>query len=476
MVNLMNSILSIPAKLYKNKLLSLFLLVLALAAFVFVKIINERWAMYPYAVSNDYNYHLHAADSLTVNIQEGLLKLPTEIDENQAVFLKVRVKPTFVGKFFEPSIAVSSGQEVLTQHFEHGAEGIRYFNLSSFAQAGKREVFLRGKRITIEEDSAVLFYFKQLKLENSKILVVSPHPGNSEMAAYGLYSKYPDSTFVVTVVAGEGGAYKYDEWYADSIAHFKRKGEIRTWNSITLPLLGGVSADHALNFCFFDNTLSEMYRNKEKVVPSTTLGNTNMAPFRKYNLSFLKDSLMGQSDWHSLVVNFKMVLQKVKPDVIVTPHPLLELKSDQQLSTIALMQAVKDLNITEGHFFFYFNQYFLNEFVPYGKSGGMVSLPPLFVRKIYLDGLHSERLNENRQAEKALAIEAISDLRPDTEWRFWKPTFSHFLHITRVALVGYDNTYYKRSVRSNELFFVLDIDHIYDKERWMTILGDYTLE
>ncbi len=463
--------------LLKNKyVLVLILGGTTLLTIVFVKIINERWAMYPYSVEKSYHYEFHTTDSLKVNIQDGHFTVPDEIGKNHSVFLGVSVNTSLTGKFFQPSVKISSGGKIYIDYFEHGAKGKRYINISSLTQAGMKEITLKGRRISFNESDAFLFIFKQPSLVNSKILVVSPHPDDAEIAAFGLYSKYPDSTFILTITAGEEGEFNYDELYAEEKAHFRKKGEVRTWNSVTVPLLGGIKYENTLNLGFFDGTLLEMYQNNGKSVFSSTLKTDDITIFRKHNLSGLKDSLAGGSDWHSLVANLKMVLRQFKPNVIVAPHPLLDSHTDHQVSAIAIMQAMKELQIKEGQFLFYSNHYYLNEFVPYGKTGGVVSLPPLFEKRITVDGFYSMDMNLDQQAGKILALDAMNDLRPDTEWRFWKPALNHFYQNAKVALFGNGNTYFKRAVRSNELFLVISVEKIYDENFWMTIIGDYSLD
>ncbi|TDA89239.1 PIG-L family deacetylase, partial [Halomonas marinisediminis] len=96
-------------------------------------------------------------------------------------------------------------------------------------------------------------------LKGKRILILSPHPDDAEIAAYGLYASYPENTYVVTVTAGDAGEFKYDEIYQDSLTHYLQKGKIRTWNSLTVPMLGGVKSENIINLGYFNEALPTMY-------------------------------------------------------------------------------------------------------------------------------------------------------------------------------------------------------------------------
>jgi hypothetical protein len=101
----------------------------------------------------------------------------------------------------------------------------------------------------------------------------------------------------------------------------------------------------------------------------------------------------------------------------------------------------------------------LNEYYPYGEMGGTISLPPSFDKKLYFDGIYSHPLSKTKQQDKLFAFEAMHDLRPDTEWRFIKGSIKMALRKIRDKIKG-ENSYYKRALRSNELFFVVNFKNI----------------
>lgn len=66
--------------------------------------------------------------------------------------------------------------------------------------------------------------------------------------------------------------------------------------------------------------------------------------------------------------------------------------------------------------------------------------------------------------EKILALDAMNDLRPDTEWRFWGQLLKLSYEHLKAAVKGQQNSYFRRAIRSNELFFVVPTHEIFKEE------------
>ncbi len=66
----------------------------------------------------------------------------------------------------------------------------------------------------------------------------------------------------------------------------------------------------------------------------------------------------------------------------------------------------------------------------------------------------------------------MHDLRLDTEWRSYLGAIK--LPISKIIkdIRGINDSYYRRSVRSNELFFITDIINIYDTDTLNKITGE----
>jgi LmbE family N-acetylglucosaminyl deacetylase len=451
------------------------MLIVLLGILVFIiKVTIARTTIYPYNTSKNYIYDFNQSNANISNLyyKNGKIILDKSDNVDISAFLKVNVETTLLGKYFQPSIELKSGKLAITQYFEHAAKGTRYINISTLMTESEKEITLNEKYISLSSDKVQLISFKNKNIKKEKILVLAPHPDDAEIAAFGLYSDNNES-YVITITAGDAGKFKYNEiyQYENKIQHYLKKGELRTWDSITVPLLGGISYEHMVNLGFFDLSLQKMFGEKSKEVKSFYVGTSDINTFRKQNMSIISKGLSGTSSWNSLVENLKYLLEKIKPDIIVTPYPALDTHPDHKYTTVALVEALKSLDIREGALYLYSNHFVLNEYYPYGKLGGNISLPPNFRNKIYFDSVYSHSMSLEKQKDKLFALEAMHDLRLDTEWRFSKSLMKLTWNQIRNDVKNWNNSYYKRSVRSNELFFVLKISNLYKEDILKNILG-----
>ena len=437
-----------------------------------IYILIKRYSIYPYEVERDYEYSFHNANTNITNLdlKNGWVILPKEQTSHQTTFLKVNVQTTFTGKYLLPIIEMASEKTTFTQYIEHGAKGIRYLNISQIMSKNATKLRLRGTHVSIDDQTVQLITFENQDIKQLKILVVAPHPDDAEIAAYGLYSANKNS-YILTITAGDAGGNKYDEIYKNKTIQYLKKGELRTWNSITVPMLGGIPPEQTINLGFFDATLKTMFSDKSKPVSGLYTSISDITYFRKQNVSTLSSGLHGKSDWNSLVTNIEYILKTIKPDIIIAPYPALDRHYDHKLSSVALFEAIKKLGIKNGYLYLYTNHFVLNEYYPYGKIGGVISLPPNFGKEVYFNGIYSHSLSINKQKDKIFALEAMNDLRLDTEWRSSKGAIKKVLYNIKRDIMGKDNSYYKRAVRSNELFFVIKIGNIYDQNILNRIVG-----
>lgn len=435
------------------------LFVLLLISFVFL-LKGKRSEIFEYDVSENYRYTFKNADIEYLKLVDGKLLLPPGLIKNKTAFLKVKIKSTFLGSFFCPQIEIKSKDQKVIDFFEYGGSGYRYLNISSLLKEDVKEIELKSDFLEILDSNIELISYSNSIKPDSKILVISPHPDDAEIAAFGLYGKYPNS-FVLTITAGESGPMIYDELFSDSLRQSLKKGQIRTINSVTVPLMAGLNHHNILNLGYFDGTIKEMHDKNPESILSPILHTDFVGTFRNLNISYLKDSLTGSSNWNSLVQNLQFVLKSYQPDIIVLPHPQMDSHSDHQFSTLATLQALKNGNIRSGELYLYSNHHVKTEFFPFGNTGGTISLPPNFNEDYYFNSVYSHHLSEEEQMEKILALDAMNDLRPDTEWRFWDKLLKLSYENFKVSLKGQQNSYFKRAIRSNELFFVVSINDLY---------------
>lgn len=455
--------------LTKNKLI--ISTVFAIIALL-ITLLTYRSSIYPYEVNRSYLYDFHQTDASITNLNliNGKVVLDKLDNTNQTAFLKVNINTTFAGRYLQPSIKIIAGNSFFTEYIEHGSKGFRYVNISSSISKGDTEIKLEGKYISIDDQRVQLVRFNNPDIQKAKILILAPHPDDAEIAAFGLYSDNINS-YIMTVTAGDAGGYKYDEIYPDKAQHYLKKGFLRTWNSITVPLLGNIPPEQSVNFGFFDGTLATMFNNKSKPVSGIYTQTLDINTYRKQNVSSLSDGLSGDSSWRSLVENISYLLNEIKPDIIVAPYPALEGNDDHKFSSVALFEAMRETGMQNGILYLYSNHFVLNKRYPHGHSGGTISLPPNFNEAIYFDSIYSHPLSIDKQTDKVFALEAMNDLRLDTEWRSLRGTIKIAARKGKAIIGGHEYSYFERAIRSNELFFVIDMSNIYDEQKLNKIMG-----
>ena len=443
--------------------------------------VNERVAylnqhpeskIYPYSYDTtrdylyDFNHTISKRDIVQVVNNRIDLK-DIDIDEESTVLLKIRVETTATGEYFEPEISARSDGKTCTHTFEPRAKGIRYLNLSSLELRRGQTIELKGKYLGIPDQSSELILFKNSDLGKKRILVIAPHPDDAEIAAYGLYSRYHDNVYIVTITAGEAGPHRYyDRLFSSRKEQYLEKGRVRTFDSLTVSLLGNVPFEHNINLGFFDGTLKKMYQDKARDVKGLYTDTSDISTFRKQNGSPLAKGLTGGSNWNALVTNLAYLIKTIRPEIIVTPYSALDWHTDHKYSTAAVTEALMQLRIKKGQLFLYTNHLPASEYYPFGKEGQPVTLPPEYVKTLYFDRIYSHQVSRKDQGRKAIALDKMSDIMLDKKW-------SHFWNICegRIPFVCQDLSYIRRAVRSNELFFVVDIKNIYNRKILETILN-----
>lgn len=437
---------------------------------------NKRIAIYNYDTALDYQYDFNNTDVRTfeLTITDGKISLPKFSENDLTAFLKIVIQPSLTGKLLAPEIIVqdNDGNTVIGQQFEIGAAGVRYLNISTVVNTDLSEINLKAKHANFNNGKTQLYLFENENIINKRILILAPHPDDAEIAAYGLYSTYPENTFIVTVTAGDAVDFKYDEIFSDSLRHYREKGRVRTWNSLTVPLLGGVAPENIANLGYYDEALPLMFQKDSVPVQTKYTKSTDLALFRSQNRNNLISAFEPPSStWKSLRNDMIQLLDTIRPDIILTPYPKLDSHLDHKYTTIALVEALKKLNIQKGNLFLYTNHLPESDAYPFGEEGQPVTLPPNFDGAIYFKSILSFSLSKKIQQEKILALDAMNDLRLDTEYRNTKGAFTHAFKMLKRKTVGPDIDYFRRAVRSNELFFVVPVVDVYHDAVWEQVFG-----
>ena len=352
-----------------------------------------------------------------------------------------------------PFVEITVGTVSERQYFGIADAGLRWLNLSFLRDAltaGAR-VRLRGEGLVISPGSGTLRVFSNALDLARAILVLAPHPDDAEIGAFGLYANR--NATIVTVTTGNAGPRSYEAVFDQLPDLYHFKGRIRLIDSITVPWLGGIAPERTFNMGYFDARLAEMHDNPSKVVPEMYGPNSDIGAYLKYNIGSLLPKKPRESKWPNLVDDLERLLKKVKPSVIVTPHPQLDSHRDHQFTTVALAEALERWKkpVT---LFLYTNHADQNRY-PYGPAGTLVSLPPV-QGNVLLDRVYSHPVSPEIQRLKLFALEAMHDLRVSPSRLYQLVAGSDRVMVPEKQDPDGGVNYLRRGPRSNELFFVYD--------------------
>lgn len=355
-----------------------------------------------------------------------------------------------------PFVEIATTDRSERQYFSPEDNGRRWINLSFLhggVTAGAR-VRLRAEGIRLTPGVAPLRLFSNAFDLSRTLLVLAPHPDDAEIAAFGVYA-YRKAT-IVTVTTGNAGPRSYEAVFDNDAEMYHFKGRIRLIDSITVPWQGGIPPERAFNMGYFDARLADMHDQPMAVIPEMYGPNTDIGVYLKYNLGSLLPKRPRASTWRNLVDDIETVLAKVKPAVIVAPHPPLDSHADHQFTTVALAQALarRRQRVT---LLLYTNHADRNRY-PYGPAGTIMSLPPPVPQDVAVDRVYSHPVSPDLQRQKLFALESMHDLRSS-------PSRLYQAEIGADRVIEPEKpgppsaggvNYLRRAPRSNELFFVYD--------------------
>jgi LmbE family N-acetylglucosaminyl deacetylase len=431
-------------------------------------ILRKRATIYRYNTRQDYCYTFEqsVAQKFVIQVQKNGFTMPDLGDGAHSIFLQINVKTSCISLIFKPTININQQRHTL----EHGAQGLRFLNISSAPSNGTIAIYKRHLHVA---DQACVWVFKNTDVSTTNLMVIASHPDDAEIGAYGLYAQNPNNS-VLTLTAGDNSPNQYHNVYNNSHTACRKKSQLRVWDSLTVPLQAGLSTHNVLNLGFFDGTLAHLYQQQHNTnlhITSQKTGVDSVTTYRQQNLSPLSSLLPQGNDWANLVNCLKTLLQHTKPEIIVSPYPAIDGHSDHQYSAIALFEAIKQLNLRTGQLFLYTNHALHNRHYPYGKMREPVSLPPNFQNDLYFDALHSQPLDDALQNDKIFALESIHALRFDMAWQSPWRNMQRAWQLASNRILNRDSSYFRKAVRSNELFFVVEIANLYNEVIYQKVLN-----
>jgi LmbE family N-acetylglucosaminyl deacetylase len=314
---------------------------------------------------------------------------------------------------------------------------------------------VRGKGLVRKPVLGRLYVSHERPQPHDRVLVLSPHPDDAEIASFGLYAD--TRATIVTLTAGND-SNRFDGANGTTI-HLPREivARMRVLDSISVPQLGGVEPDRAVNLCYPDGKLRAMRAEPTRTFDGIGSNPQDFAELRRLNRSPLVRDFAACT-WSDLVNDLAQILEIERPTIIVTPHPWLDPHPDHACTTAGLCEAVQRAGVEPVRVYFYANHNRCSELWPFGPArSGMALLPMLRGHTVECEGFYSHPLTELRMHEKYLALEAMHDVRD-----LWNPGRATLrAHVSRIrsyaaaALEGSlvpPASYLRRAVRPDEFF------------------------
>ena len=309
----------------------------------------------------------------------------------------------------EPWVELSVGAARVRQYLDPGARGLRWLNLTGLRQqlVTGAVLELSTHAASIEPGPATVRLFSSKPSLDGRILVLSPHPDDAEIGAFGLYTDR--NATIVTVTSGNAGDANYATDFPDLAEQYQWKGYLRAVDSVTVPWQGGIPPQRCFNLGYFDARLEQMRDRPRDVIPEMYGSNTDTGVYRRANVGRLLPVGPRPNSWSNLVDDLVKILRKVRPAVIVMPHPMLDDHADHQNVAVAAVEALQRWK-QPVKFLLYTNHAALNLY-PYGPAGTTISLPPWSGPALAVQGIYAHPVPPALQRRKLYALESMHDLR-----------------------------------------------------------------
>lgn len=402
-----------------------------------------------YRPQDDYRYDFPPdARQLAVRLEHGRLRTAADWTDGDTLILEVRVKANWLGRFLDPQVHIGNDR----QDFERGVDGLRYLNLSGQQEALRAGALtILGRHCRIEAD-ATLHAMACPDYAERRLLIIAPHADDAELAAFGLYSRASEVA-IVTLTQGEIEADSYRRLGLDAAAAARLKGRLRSWDSIAVPLWGGVPPQRCVQLGYYCLQLPAMAAEPQRPFGSRESGDADIRSVRGNNPLRLPGDDDGQPSWHNLQADLRALLTHFRPEVVVTPHPELDPHADHVAATRALCQAMKEGDWLPETLLLYANHLHDNDRWPMGPADGGVALPPA-IEPLPAEPLWSPVLDAETRLNKAMAL----GMQHDLQGRL--PLKKRLRRLIQTVLAGRrwpatgDDEFFRKAVRRHELFWV----------------------
>lgn len=402
------------------------------------------------------------ARSVPLSVGEEFDWPEVPLHPESSAFLALTVAASPSGYILDPYIEFGSGSVRGRQYFERGVAGRRYLNLSQLLQqssSAPATVRLDGRHLDWERPAELLVFDPPPRSTNA--LVLSPHPDDSELAAFGYYSSR--QSWIVTVTAGERSPTDLSAVVADDVEKCRWLARLRAWDSLTVPRLGGVAAHRCLNLVFPDTRLEEMRASpanrfrlggEEGTLRSSLRAANRLTAFRQAG---------ADATWNELVGDLQRALDTARPDSVVCPHPLIDPHPDHVGTALALADALRAGAHRPETILLYVVHANEAPIYPFGAASSVVSLPPGSETDWIAESIYSHPLSKQTRRAKFFSVEAAHDLRTYSASR--RPSLADLSRTLRRELADFvtgmprPGDFLRRAPRPNEVFFVVTSDN-----------------
>lgn len=406
-----------------------------------------------YAPASDYDYHLEADERHVLALDRGHLRLPQgcRLQPGDTLLLKVRLRCNWLGRFLDPAVRIHADADD-SQAFERGVAGVRYVNLSG-AQLALNEgrLHLDGQHCRLEQ-AVELFVLRHPDYLKGPMLVIAPHADDAELAAFSAYSEAQES-WIVTLTAGEIETEHYREMGLDGVEAARLKGQLRAWDSLSVPLWAGVPQQRCIQLGYFCLQLPAMQAEPEKAIASREADLADVRLFRRFNSQPLASDADGTPSWRNLIQDLCELIERIRPASIVLPEPQLDPHPDHICARDAVIEALSLTQWQPEALLHYANHLHDNDRWPMGNAGSGVALPPHFDSDKPLRPWVYP-VDPQRQWQKAMALGMMHDLQPRLPLkRRVRRCLQRYLAARRWPAFG-ENEFFRKAVRRHELFWV----------------------
>jgi LmbE family N-acetylglucosaminyl deacetylase/GT2 family glycosyltransferase len=249
------------------------------------------------------------------------------------------------------------------------------------------------------KDPPALWVSTERPRAGERILILSPHPDDAELATFGFYARHGAQVHIVTLTAGEKGAGFTSSESAETTYARATK---RARESCSIPELGGVARTRCHNFLLPDGDLTSLLAD---------LHQERALPYDRVQLAqALGGCAIGRVTGDHWIAGLRHLVDRIDPAIIVCPDLLRDDHPDHRATAAALALALQRKPITSLRaIYLYVVHSTYSDLAPFGPVHAPWDPAPAIVDTT-LDAFYSELLDDALLARKLQAVEACSDV------------------------------------------------------------------